>query len=102
MYFTIFSALFVCLASSAAFAFECKIPEAQVIGTVIQSNLAGQECNTVVELDRVNPHVFCPLNLGVGQRVSVIAQKRGDRCPLSGEAISGVVQKINGQLRFDE
>lgn len=102
MYLTIFSALFLSLAAGAAHAYECKIPEAQVIGTVIKSDLAGQECNTVVELDQVNPHVFCPLNLGVGQRVSVIAQKRGDRCPLSGEAISGVVQKIDGQLRFDE
>ena len=80
----------------------CQVAEAQVIGTVIQADLAGGECNTLVELDRVNPHVFCPLNLQVGQRVSIIAQKRGDRYPLSGEAISGVVQKIRGQLRFDE
>ncbi len=95
----IFSILSIVAATSAQ---ACQISEAQVIGTVIQSSLSGSVCETVVDLDLVNQHQICPLRLRVGQRVSIEVQKRGDRCPLSGEAISGVIQSIGGKLRLDE
>jgi hypothetical protein len=98
----IISAFLLVTAFAATSAQACQVPEAQIIATVIQSDLAGAECETVIELDHVSPHKFCPLNLQVGQRVSMRVQKRGDRCPLSGEAISGVAQKIDGKLRLDE
>lgn len=98
----IISAFLLATAFTATSAQACQVAEAQVIATVIQSELAGAECETLVELDHVAPHQFCPLKLKVGQRVSMSVQKRGDRCPLSGEAISGVAQKINGKLRLDE
>ena len=97
----VFAFLLLALASPA-FAYDCKVNEAQVFGVVTASAPQAGACDVLLELREVANHQLCPLPVTEGMIIKLHVLRRPDGCPAIGSELSGVLQNDGPGFRLDE
>ncbi len=93
----------IALVAMSNSAFACMQSEAQIIGTVTKASSLDNACAIQVRISRSNAHVFCPLELDIGQVIDLKIPSEGGACNgLVGSVLSGVVQDSGNGLRLDQ
>lgn len=74
--------------------------EAQFIGNITHIVDNGQSCRLFVDISYFNPSMVCPLSQSELFYEGILVSSKS--CPYDlGEAVSGVIARLNGELVFD-